>query len=141
MIFGRVNASAAVARVLLAAIDGQHRYGRGLGVGWKISADVQNRAKRDVSQIRRGAVKTHDAIRQHGERVWGISKISPLSLNSNTATAIGMVHEHQLTPVGESFFERRKISRHGPEDLGVLFAVFRFWLFAHHGRMNAQRSN
>ena len=119
VIFSGVNARAAVARVLLSAVNRQHGYGRGLRIGRKKAAGVHHRAERNIPQIRRSPVIADNSIRQHCKRVRCVSEIGPLSLNAKAATAIGMIHEHQFAAISERFFERREFSWFGAEGLVV----------------------
>jgi hypothetical protein len=82
----------------------QHRHGRGLGVRWQESADVHHSAERDVSQIRRRAVITHNSIGQQGEGLRIVSVELARSFDTYAATAVCMVHEDQFAPIGVCFF-------------------------------------
>jgi hypothetical protein len=100
-----------VVRVLLLAIDRQHRHGGSLRVRREESADMQHGAERDVPQVRRCAVITHDAVGQHGEGMRVVAEKHARSLHADAATAVRMIHEDEFATVGVRFFQWRELAR------------------------------
>ena len=95
----------------------ENRDGGGRGVRREKGPDIQDRAERDIPEIRRRAMITNHAVRKHGEGVRGISKELARGLHTEAAAAVRMVHERKHTPVGVRPFQRGKLPRFGPERL------------------------
>ena len=100
MILGGEDACTAIMiGVFFPAIDRQDRHSGGFRVGRKKGADVHYGAERDVPQIGRCAVITHDTIRQHGEWVRVIAEEHARSLQANAAAAVRMIHEDEFATI------------------------------------------
>jgi hypothetical protein len=130
VILGRRDAFAAVARGLVAVIDGQHRHHRGFRIRRQEAADVHHRAERDVPQVRRSPVVSDDPIRQQGEGMRRVAEVGALALHAKAAPAVRVIDEDEFAAKRERFFQGRKLPRLGAEDFGHLFRVLRSWFFA-----------
>ena len=57
----------------------------------------------------------NDAVGEHGKGVRRVAEVSAFTLDTETATAVGMIHEDQFAAVGVRLFQRWKLPRYGPE--------------------------
>lgn len=123
MVLGGCGSCAPVmADVLLLVVHRQYRHRGGLRIRREIAPDVHHCTKRDVAKIRRSPVIPDDTIWKHGKGLWVISVKLPIPRDTETSTAVGMIHEDQFPPVGVGLFDRWKLTRLGAED-------FRAWFF------------
>ena len=53
---------------------------------------------------------TDQSVGEEGKRRWSGKPKPPVSVDANTATPVGMVHESELAYVGMSFFQRGKFA-------------------------------
>jgi hypothetical protein len=141
VVLGGRDSFATVAGGFVFVVDRQHRHGGGLWIRRKKGAEVQHRAERDVPQIRRCAVITHDGIRQQSERIRGIPEVGAFSRNAHTAAAVGMIHEDEFATVGVCFFQRGELSRFRAENLSSWFFVPGAWFLVGSSRLNERRAH
>ena len=117
MILGGEDAdTTTVVRVIVLAVNREHRNGGSHRVGWQKRPEVQHGAERDVPQIGRCAVIADHAVREHGERMGIVPAKHTHSLHAKTASAVRVIDKHEFATVGVRFFQSRELSGLGTED-------------------------
>ena len=94
VILGRCRSGTCVTHFLCSIVDWQYRYGRNLWVRRKKGPNMQHRAQRDISEIRRCAVIADNTVGEHSKRGWADEPKFSFRLYTDAAAAIGMIHEH-----------------------------------------------
>jgi hypothetical protein len=98
---------------LLPVVHGQDGHGGRFWVRREKRTDMQHRAQRNVAQISRCAVITHESIRQQGKRMRRSEAEDARGCHADAATTIRMIHEDEFATIRVRFLQRRELAGFG----------------------------